>query len=179
MGPHHMAAHHGFYTDKEVCSQCCLPPSACCVCCSRSFGSCPLVGGSRNTLALDADGGLWSWGWNDRWVVGLVWMRSWHDGQLAAGTGGSGALRCATAASAVAACVSQQHSRRPLGPQSMRQGCHCTQRLGLDTQTLCWLLPAAAVGWPQGHAGPRPQGAAAQAGPGAGPVRCGGGAGAS
>ncbi|WIA13861.1 hypothetical protein OEZ85_002434 [Tetradesmus obliquus] len=36
----------------------------------RGFLSCPLVGGSRNTLAIDAEGGLWSWGWNARGTLG-------------------------------------------------------------------------------------------------------------
>jgi alpha-tubulin suppressor-like RCC1 family protein len=38
--------------------------------CRRSFLNCPLVGGSRNTLAIDAEGGLWSWGWNARGTLG-------------------------------------------------------------------------------------------------------------
>lgn len=29
-----------------------------------------LYGGSRNTLAIDSNGQLWSWGWNDRGTLG-------------------------------------------------------------------------------------------------------------
>mmetsp|Transcript_13602 Transcript_13602/g.29116 ORF Transcript_13602/g.29116 Transcript_13602/m.29116 type:complete len:631 (-) Transcript_13602:438-2330(-) len=36
----------------------------------RSFGRSPLVAGSRNTLAIDAEGGVWSWGWNERGTLG-------------------------------------------------------------------------------------------------------------
>ncbi|KAG1674128.1 hypothetical protein FOA52_015758 [Chlamydomonas sp. UWO 241] len=36
----------------------------------RRFGQAPIVAGSRNTLAIDADGGVWSWGWNDRGTLG-------------------------------------------------------------------------------------------------------------
>ncbi|KAF5827001.1 regulator of chromosome condensation 1/beta-lactamase-inhibitor protein II [Dunaliella salina] len=36
----------------------------------RSFLSNPLVGGSRNTLAIDASGEVYSWGWNDRGTLG-------------------------------------------------------------------------------------------------------------
>ncbi|KAK9819733.1 hypothetical protein WJX72_001724 [[Myrmecia] bisecta] len=36
----------------------------------RSFLSSPLVAGSRNTLAIDADGQLLSWGWNARGTLG-------------------------------------------------------------------------------------------------------------
>eukprot|EP00798_Chlamydomonas_sp_ICE-L_P002659 gene2659-17125_t len=36
----------------------------------RSFGCDPLVAGSRNSLALDAEGGVWSWGWNARGTLG-------------------------------------------------------------------------------------------------------------
>jgi hypothetical protein len=39
-------------------------------CCRRGFLNCPLVGGSRNTLAIDAEGALWSWGWNARGTLG-------------------------------------------------------------------------------------------------------------
>lgn len=36
----------------------------------RNFNSPPLVGGSRNTLAIDSEGQVWSWGWNDRGTLG-------------------------------------------------------------------------------------------------------------
>ncbi|GIL92948.1 hypothetical protein Vretifemale_20418 [Volvox reticuliferus] len=36
----------------------------------RSFSRTPLVAGSRNTLALDAAGQVWSFGWNDRGTLG-------------------------------------------------------------------------------------------------------------
>lgn len=36
----------------------------------RTFLRTPLVAGSRNTLAIDAAGGLWSWGWNERGTLG-------------------------------------------------------------------------------------------------------------
>jgi hypothetical protein len=38
--------------------------------CSRGFPGTPLIAGSRNTLAIDAEGQLWSWGWNDRGTLG-------------------------------------------------------------------------------------------------------------
>lgn len=38
--------------------------------CRREFRRGPLIGGSRNTLAIDAEGQLWSWGWNDRGTLG-------------------------------------------------------------------------------------------------------------
>ena len=31
---------------------------------------CPLVGGSRVSLAICADGRMWSWGWNERGTIG-------------------------------------------------------------------------------------------------------------
>jgi hypothetical protein len=37
---------------------------------SRGFPGTPLIAGSRNTLAIDAEGQLWSWGWNDRGTLG-------------------------------------------------------------------------------------------------------------
>eukprot|EP01025_Chloroclados_australasicus_P016188 TRINITY_DN18019_c0_g1_i2.p1 TRINITY_DN18019_c0_g1~~TRINITY_DN18019_c0_g1_i2.p1 ORF type:complete len:499 (-),score=79.40 TRINITY_DN18019_c0_g1_i2:435-1931(-) len=37
----------------------------------REFGKNPLVTGSRNTLAIDAIGQVWAWGWNDRGTLGL------------------------------------------------------------------------------------------------------------
>lgn len=36
----------------------------------RGLGRKPLVGGSRNTLAISGDGMVWSWGWNDRGTLG-------------------------------------------------------------------------------------------------------------
>mmetsp|Transcript_5358 Transcript_5358/g.15331 ORF Transcript_5358/g.15331 Transcript_5358/m.15331 type:complete len:664 (+) Transcript_5358:598-2589(+) len=36
----------------------------------REFGASPLVGGSRNTMAIDADGQLLAWGWNARGTLG-------------------------------------------------------------------------------------------------------------
>lgn len=36
----------------------------------RTFGRSPLICGSRNTLAIDAAGQLWSWGWNARGTLG-------------------------------------------------------------------------------------------------------------
>lgn len=36
----------------------------------RTFGRLPIVAGSRNTLAIDSDGAVWSWGWNERGTLG-------------------------------------------------------------------------------------------------------------
>eukprot|EP00210_Caulerpa_lentillifera_P006549 g6254.t1 len=36
----------------------------------RAMGRSPLIGGSRNTLAISNDGMVWSWGWNDRGTLG-------------------------------------------------------------------------------------------------------------
>lgn len=36
----------------------------------RTFARLPIVAGSRNTLAIDSDGGVWSWGWNERGTLG-------------------------------------------------------------------------------------------------------------
>jgi hypothetical protein len=44
-----------------------LPQPCCCCCCSPRA---PLIAGSRNTIAIDAEGQLWSWGWNDRGTLG-------------------------------------------------------------------------------------------------------------
>ena len=31
----------------------------------------PLVGGSRQSLAVTSDGALFTWGWNQKWSLGL------------------------------------------------------------------------------------------------------------
>eukprot|EP00889_Picochlorum_renovo_P001271 jgi/Picre1/28301/NNA_003707.t1 len=36
----------------------------------RRFGASPIVAGSRNTMAVTADGQVYSWGWNDRATLG-------------------------------------------------------------------------------------------------------------
>lgn len=36
----------------------------------REFGRAPLVAGSRNTLAISAEGEVYSWGWNARGTLG-------------------------------------------------------------------------------------------------------------
>ena len=36
----------------------------------REYGRSPLVAGSRNTVALEADGGVLTWGWNARGTLG-------------------------------------------------------------------------------------------------------------
>jgi hypothetical protein len=53
-----------------VCVIACL--LLCCVValCRREFRRTPLIAGSRNTLAIDADGQVWSWGWNARGTLG-------------------------------------------------------------------------------------------------------------
>ena len=54
----------------------------------REFCRSPLVGGSRNTLGIDKDGGLWSWGWNDRGSLGHGHRNQVHQPELVSALSG-------------------------------------------------------------------------------------------
>ncbi|PSC75605.1 ultraviolet-B receptor UVR8-like [Micractinium conductrix] len=54
----------------------------------REFGCSPLVASSRNTLAIDADGSVITWGWNDRGTLGHGHRQPSYKPQRVAGLAG-------------------------------------------------------------------------------------------